>query len=114
MNINQSTLNFQAKTINVDPVKRIISFEVPGKNKTRILTNITEIKNKYTNLEYQVLKKNNEIEKKVYHNKRGFDYYRLESICNNIQNKVREGVDFLEELIEAQWLAIKKGNKKTL
>ena len=110
MNINQTmNLNFNARPPKAEVLKKTVSrLLVPGVNNTTIVADLTETKHKYTNLEYRVMKKGKVLEKKAYQNKNGFPTERLACICENIQTKVREGYDFLEELIDAQFKAMKK------
>lgn len=104
MNINQTmNLNFNAKAPKTEALKRVTRFRVPGKNETTIVADLTEFKSKYTNLEYRVMKKGKVLEEKAYQNKKGFPTERLACICEQIQTKVREGFDFLDELIKAQF-----------
>ena len=110
MNINQTmNLNFNARAPKVETLKKSVTrFRVPGKNDTTIVADLTEFKDKYTNLEYRIMKKGKVLEEKAYQNKKGFPTERLACICENIQTKVREGFDFLEELIHAQFKAMRK------
>ena len=106
MNINQiSTVNFNGKL----PRTRNFTFRVPGKNDTTLVTDVIEIPERVrkdiTNITYKVMKKGKVLEEKIYQNKKGFEEERLGSICEKIQLKVKEGFDFLEELIMAQFKA---------
>lgn len=106
MNINQTTnLNFNAAPKTEVMKKTVTRFRVPGKNNTTIVADLTVFKDKCTNLEYRVMKKGKVLEEKAYQNKRGFPTNRLFNICDRIQTKVREGFDFLVELIDAQFKA---------
>ncbi len=108
MNINKTeNLNFNAKLPKPEALKKVTRFRVPGINDTTIVADITEFKNKYTELDYRVMSKGKELERKLYHNKKGFPTERLACICEKIQTKVREGFDFLEELIDAQFKSMK-------
>ena len=104
MNINQLTnLSFNARI----PRTRTFSFRVPGKNDTTIIANVTEIperlKRDITNITCETVEKGKVLEKRVFNNKKGFDEERLGVICEKIQQKVKEGYDFLEELFMAQF-----------
>ena len=104
MNINQiSTLNFNARI----PKTRNFMFRVPGKDGTTLVTSVTEIptrtKNDITNINYKIMQKGKVIEEKTYQNKKGFNDERLGAICEKIQQKVKEGFDFLSELLSAQF-----------
>ena len=102
MNINQiMNLNFNARSAK-PVVTKITRFRVPGKNGTTIVSDLTEVNNKYTKLEYSVMKNGKELEKRCYQNKKGFPVERFCCICDKLQTKVREGFDFLNELFEAQ------------
>lgn len=102
MNINP-TMNFSFGSANT--IKKLTTFKVPGVNNTTIVADIVEtgVKEKLTNLEYKVMQKGKVIEKKVFQNKKGFPAERLCMICDQIQTKVKEGFDFLDELIKAQF-----------
>ena len=100
-------LNFNARAPKTEALKKVTRFRVPGKNDTTIVADLTEFKNKYTNLEYRVMKKGKVLEEKAYQNKTGFKPERLCRICEDIQTKVKEGISFLDELFKAQ---LKGGN----
>ncbi len=104
MNINPTTnLNFNAKA-KAEIIKRATRFRVPGKNGTTVIADIVDIPSKtiITNLEYKIMKKGKVLEEKAFQNKKGFKDERLCIICENIQKKVKEGFDFLDELFRAQ------------
>ena len=109
MNFNPTTnLNFNAKT---GIVKKVTRFRVPGKNGTTIVTDIVEIPSRMTRditkVSYREMRKGKVLEEKTFQNKKGFPDERLGAICDKIQEKVREGFNFLDELIKAQ---LKGGN----
>jgi len=109
MNINPTTnLNFSGR-MNHRNLKKLTTFRVPGKNGTTVVTDIIETgKNeKLTNLEYKVMQKGEVIESRIYQNKKGFNPERICTICEEIQKRIKEGFDFLDELLKAQ---IKGGN----
>lgn len=104
MNINPiMNLNFQGKA-NPKTLKKITTFRVPGKDGTTVITDIVEtgINEKLTNLEYKVMQKGKVLEKHAYQNKKGFNPERICSICEEIQQRIKEGFDFLDELLKAQ------------
>ena len=104
MNINPTTnFNFQARMSSKN-LKKATTFRVPGKDGTTVVTDIIEtgINEKLTKLEYSVVEKGKILENKVYQNKKGFNPERICSICEEIQQKVKEGFDFLDELLKAQ------------
>lgn len=107
MNINSiSNLNFEAKA---EVIKRVTTFRVPGKNGTTILTDVFDkgVGRNVTGLNYRILSKGKVLEEKAFQNKKGFKDERLCCICEKIQTKVKEGIDFLDELFKAQ---LKGGN----
>ena len=110
MNINPTmNLNFNARAPKTEALKKTVTrFRVPGRNETTIVADLTTTKDKYTNLEYKIMKKGKVLEEKAYQNKKGFSIERLAQICEKTQEKVREGFDFLEELIKAQFKAMRK------
>lgn len=107
MNISQSNnLQFGNKTA----VRKLTTFRIPGKNNTTVVTDIVEIgKDKLTQLEYKVMKRGKVLEKETFQNKSGFKDERILRICEKVQTKLKEGYDFLQELLSAQF----KGNKLT-
>ncbi len=103
MNIDSiSDLNFKAKT---EVLKRVTTFRVPGKNGTTILTDVFDkgARRDVTGLNYKILSKGKVLEEKSFQNKKGFKDERLCCICERIQTKVKEGFDFLDELLKAQF-----------
>lgn len=97
MNINNtSSIGFGAKT------PKITRFYVPGKNDTTLRCFAEGDIEKISGINYDVLKKGKVIESEDFHNKQGFSDIRLLRICTKIQEKVREGYDFMTELIKAQ------------
>ena len=103
MNINQcSNLNFNAKMST-----RTFTFRVPGKDGTTVLTDVVEIpqrlKKDIINISYKVIKKGKVLEEKSYQNKKGFEDERFGSICEKIQQKVKEGYEFIGEFFSAQY-----------
>ena len=80
---------------------KITKFYVPGKNNTTLRC-MTEghILNLH-GINYDILKHGNVIESKAFHNKKGFSDEKLAEIFQNMQEKVREGVDFMYELFTA-------------
>ncbi len=109
MNINPAmNLNFQGR-VNSKSLKKLTTFRVPGKNGTTVVTDIIETgaNEKLTNLEYRIMQKGETLERKTFQNKKGFNPERICGICEEIQKKVKEGFDFLDELLKAQ---IKGGN----
>ena len=104
MNINPTmNFNFQSK-VNTKLLKKATTFKVPGKDGTTVVTDIIETgKNeKLTKLKYSIIEKGEILEQKVYQNKKGFNSERICRICEEIQKKVKEGFDFLDELLKAQ------------
>ena len=104
MNINPTlNINFQGK-VSSKSLKKMTTFRVPGKDNTTVLTDIVEtgISEKLTNLEYKIIQKGKVLERRMYQNKKGFKPERLCAICEDIQQKVKEGYDFLDELLKAQ------------
>ena len=111
MNINPTmNLNFSGK-IQYKKIKKLTRFNVPGKEKgTMVVTDIIETgKNeKLTNLTYKIVQKDDKVlEQRSFQNKKGFSAERICAICEEIQKRVKEGFDFLDELLKAQ---IKGGN----
>lgn len=97
MNINSiSTQSFEGK------VPKITKFYVPGKDNTTLRCKTVGDIVDMTKIDYDILKKGEVLESKSYHNKKGFSCERFAQICGQIQKKVHESFDFLEELLEAQ------------
>ena len=109
MNISPTmNLNLSSRAY-ANNIKKLTTFRVPGNDGTTVVTNIIEtgVSEKLTNLEYKVMQKGEVLERRAYQNKKGFTPERLCGICEEIQNKIKEGFDFLDELLKAQ---IKGGN----
>ena len=108
MNVN-STMNLGFEGRNAGALRKMTTFRVPGRDGSTVVTDIIEtgISEKLTNLEYRVMQKGKTLEQKAFQNKKGFNPERICSICEEIQTKVKEGFDFLDELLKAQ---IKGGN----
>ena len=109
MNINQISNTHFRGTVNPKALQRVTTFRVPGKDGTTVVTNMIEnsANEKLVNLKYTIMHKGKAIEERVFQNKKGFTAERLCNICENIQKKVQEGFDFLDELLKAQ---VKGGN----
>ena len=101
MNISQTNnLQFGNKTA----VRKLTTFRIPGKNNTTVVTDIVETgRDKLTQLEYRVMKRGKVLEKESFQNKSGFKDERILKICEKVQTKLKEGYDFLQELISAQF-----------
>ena len=106
MNLNTTmNLNFNGKA---KVLERATKFRVPGVDNTTIVADVFDKgSTKITGLKYQVMKKGKVLEEKAFQNKKGFKDERLCCICEKIQTKVKEGIDFLDELFKAQ---LKGGN----
>lgn len=95
MNIDFSnSMNFNAQIY----VKK---FYVPGKENTTLRCILKQNKNKTIGFQYDVLHKGKVIESQTYSNKKGFDDNYMAHIIDVIDGKVREGVNFFLELLNA-------------
>lgn len=95
-NISISSASFGAKA------PKITKFYVPGKNNTTLRCNAEGDFLHLSGINCEVLKKGKVIETTSFHNKQGFNDNRLTCIYSKIQEKVRDGFDFMEELFLAQ------------
>ena len=81
---------------------KVVKYYVPGKNDTTLRCFITGTLEKTTNFKYDVLKKGKVIESKEFHNKRGFSLERFAVILDKMQEKAREGYNFMHMTYDAQ------------
>jgi len=95
MNIDFSNpINFNAQIY----VKK---FYVPGRENTTLRCLLKQNKSKTIGFKYDVLKKGKVLESQSYSNKKGFDDNYMAHIIDIMDGKVREGVNFFLELINA-------------
>lgn len=101
MNINP-TMNIGFKA--TPPTRKVTKLFIPAKDgvmRCEIHGTIMK-KNNITMIKYDILQKGNVLEKKNFKNNEGFDRKTLEEIDKTIQEKIKEGLRFLEELVKAQ------------
>ena len=89
-------------TLKAEP-RKINTFRLALKDGKKAIVTVEE-NDKYlmTKIAYDILDKGKVVERKNYINKDGFDMEVVTTIVQNIQSRVKNGIDFMEELIKAQ------------
>lgn len=105
MNIDSKiNTGFQARISPQLPPKRV-RFRVPGKNNTVVISTIYADKSHHIKiLDYQVRHRNNILDSGSFKNKKGFNDDNLSNICQEIQEKVKDGVDYLAEFFNVLFI----------
>ena len=100
MNINPTTsVGFKSTSV---ATKRVTKLFVPAKEGTLRCEIGGNLEQKITAIKYDVVKDGKIIETKIYQDKHGITEEKYQPIFEAIQQKVKEGFIFLDELIKAQ------------
>jgi len=103
MNINPTAgIGFKSSTVASTAAKRVTKIFVPAKEGTLRCEIGGNLEQKITVIKYDVLKEGKVIETKAYQDKNGIPEEKFKEIYENIQQRIKDGFVFLDELIKAQ------------